>query len=108
VLREIEAIADRVARKLARGGQEGSFTVQPGVSVIVIWRGARRDRVDAERALIAALGPYEAESMPGLGVVVSGRAPRALDHEQCTLSEEPDDSTVRECDLYEFIDDAAE
>jgi hypothetical protein len=108
MLREIEAIADRVSDKLARGGQEGSFTVRPGVSVIVTWCGARRDRVDAERALIDALGPYEAESMPGLGVVVSERAPRAIDHEQTTLSAEPDESTVRECELYEFIDDAAE
>lgn len=112
MLREIQAIADLVARQLARGGQEGSFTVRPGVSVIVTWQGARRDRVDAERALIAGvmdtLSPYEAESMVGLGVVVSERAARGLDHEQTTLSAEPDESTVRECELYEFIDEAAE
>lgn len=108
----IQWIADRVARVLARGGQEGSFTVRPGVSVIVTWQGARRDRVGAERALIAGvmdtLSPYEAESMPGLGVVVSKRAPRALDHEQCVHNGEPDESTVRECELYEGLDSAAE
>jgi hypothetical protein len=111
MLREVEAIADRVSAKLARGGQWGPFSVRAeGVVVFCAWSGDRHHRGDAERALVEALADtsFEAQRMPGFGVVVSERAPRAFDHEQCTLNEEPDESAERECELYEFIDDAAE
>ena len=101
MLRDVEAIADRVSRRLARGGQWGPFSVRAeGVAVFCVWSGERQHRGDAERALVDEIIDtlaFNAERMPGLGVVVSERVTNAIDHEQCVHNGEPRLETLVEC-----------
>jgi hypothetical protein len=90
MLRDIQTIADRVARALTRKGQPGTFhAFEAGLAVRVRWDGARADLGDAERALCAALTGYDAQPMPGLGVWVQPLERAVNDHEGALHNAEP-------------------
>jgi hypothetical protein len=93
IMRAIEA----AERRLSQGGQPGLFVPRDGV---IDWRGDRRNRADAERALIDALAfrGISAHSVPGLGVRVDRDEVRPFgDHEAALHNAEPSEETMAEC-----------
>ena len=93
VMRAIEA----AERRLSQGGQPGLF-LQRGD--LIDWSGDRRDRGDAERALIGALDRrgISAHSVPGLGVRFARDEVRPFgDHEAALHNVEPSDEAMAEC-----------
>jgi hypothetical protein len=95
-------ILTAVADKLTRSGVPGAFSDTPyeGLSM-VRWTGKRSHQGEAERALVDALeaAGLKAERVPGMGVRVFTDETRAVGDTECVHNVEPDESTVRECEL---------
>ena len=93
IMRAIEA----AERRLSQSGQPGLFIPRGN---LIDWSGDRRDRGDAERALIDALDRrgISAHSMPGLGVRVTRDEVRPFgDHEGALHNGEASPETMAEC-----------